>query len=327
MEQHMDLKKDNSATKLFFQRLKSNEVFGILLALIVLVLILSFTSDAFLTSVNIFNVSRAMSFLAITAVGQLFVIIAGGIDISVGSIMGLSGVITATLVTNNVPVGLSILGGVLAGLIIGLVNSVLIAEVRIPPIIVTLGMLSVVRGLAYFITEGKPITGLPDNLIALGRGSTLYVPNTVWILVGVGILGYIFLNRTTWGTYIFAHGHNEQATSFSGINIKKIKYIVYTLSGVLAALSGVLLTARLGVSQSTQATGYELDVIAAVFIGGATMGGGKGNVLGAIIGAIIMGLVNNGLVLWNISPFLQEIFIGMVIIVAVSIDILRERRS
>ena len=323
----MDLKKDNSATKLFFQRLKSNEVFGILLALIILLLILSFTSNAFLTSVNLFNVSRAMSFLAITAVGQLFVIIAGGIDISVGSIMGLSGVITATLVTNNVPVGFSILGGVLSGLAIGLINSVLIAEVRIPPIIVTLGMLSVVRGLAYFITEGKPITGLPDNLIALGRGSTLYVPNTVWILIGVGILAYIFLNRTTWGTYIFAHGHNEQATAFSGINTKKIKYIVYTLSGTLAALSGVLLTARLGVSQSTQATGYELDVIAAVFIGGATMGGGKGTVLGAIIGAVIMGLVNNGLVLWNISPFLQEIFIGIVIIVAVSIDILRERRT
>lgn len=322
----MGYKNNRMMPKLMFQRLKSSEVIGVSLALVVLILVLTFTTDSFLTQTNLFNVSRAMSFIAIAAVGELFVIIAGGIDISVGSIMGLSGVVTATLVTNGVPVILGVLGGILSGLIVGLINSVLIAEVRISPIIVTLGMLSVVRGLAYYITEGKPVTGLPDSLILLGRGSTLFIPNTVLILILVSVISYIFLNRTTWGTYIFAHGNNELATAFSGINTKKIKYIVYTLSGVFAALSGVLLTARLGVSQSTQASGYELDVIAAVFIGGATMGGGKGNVWGVVVGAVIMGLVNNGLVLWNISPFLQQIFIGIVIILAVSLDILRGRR-
>jgi len=322
----MGFKNNKTLSNVMFQKLKSSEVIGVSLALIVLILVLTFTTDSFLTQTNLFNVSRAMSFIAIAAVGELFVIIAGGIDISVGSIMGLSGVVTATLVTNGIPVALSVLGGILSGLIVGLINSVLIAEVKISPIIVTLGMLSVVRGMAYYITEGKPVTGLPDSLISLGRGSTLFIPNTVLILLLVSVISYIFLNRTTWGTYIFAHGNNELATAFSGINTKRIKYIVYTLSGVFAALSGVLLTARLGVSQSTQASGYELDVIAAVFIGGATMGGGKGNVWGVVVGAIIMGLVNNGLVLWNISPFLQQIFIGIVIIMAVSLDILRGRR-
>jgi ribose transport system permease protein len=303
---------------------------GILLVLILMGLFLSLRTDTFLTSRNLFNVLRAFSWIAISAFGEILVIIAAGIDLSVGSTMALAGLASALALTSGIPVVPGILIGLLTGLLIGLINGVLISKAGLPPFIATLGTMSIARGICYGLTNGQPVRNLPPGFSFLGQYDlpvgSWQVPLPVIVMVVIAILMSFFLSRTVWGYRIYALGGNEQAAGLSGINTGRIKVLVYTLCGFLTAIGGLLMTARLGVAAPTAALGYELDVIAAVVIGGTSLTGGEGTILGVLIGAAIMQVLRNGLVLLGFPAYWQPAAIGLVIVVAIMLDQLRKRR-
>lgn len=315
----------NTGIKSRLSILTKNSSFGVLVILIVLSAAIAVANPKFLTQQNLFSVMRAFSYIAIIAIGQTLVIISGGVDLSVGSIYGFSGLITAFLVYRlglNLPLG--ILAGLVTGSLLGLANGLMITKIRIPPFIATLGMLSVARGLSYALTTGFPIrTETAFNRI--GQGYLWVVPLPVVYMIVLAILFSVFLGRTIIGRRIYAIGGNEEATKVSGVNVHRVKIIVYCLCGLLAAISGIVTTSRLGVAQSTSGIGYELDVIAAVIIGGASLSGGKGTTLGAILGAAIMGVLRNGLILLNVSAYWQQSVLGFVILVAIAADQLRKK--
>jgi ribose transport system permease protein len=303
---------------------------GIWVALLVEILILvALTSEfggdtvfqsTFLNFSNISQVLRALSFIAIMAVGQSVVIISGGIDLAVGSVLGLSGIVTAILLTMGVPVPLAILAGLLVGFLSGFANGLLITEAKLPPFIATLGMLSIARGLAYGITGGETIRNLPQEFIFIGQGEILHIPIPIIILILFSALIAYFLKLTRWGRYAYAIGGNEEASIYSGVKVHSMKLLFYSLCGFSAGLAGVLYVARFGVGQSTAGLGYELDVIAAAVIGGISLSGGRGTILGAVLGSVLMGILRNGLVLLNVSAYWQQVAIGAVIIIAVILD-------
>lgn len=280
----------------------------------------SLFESTFLNWSNISQVIRALSFIAIMAVGQSLVIITAGIDLSVGSILGLSGVVTAVLMNNGFDVTSSAILGLVVGLLCGLANGLLITETKLPPFIATLGMMSIARGLAFALTGGETIRNLPSEFLTLGQGTILSIPIPIIIMaIFAFVVGY-FLKATKWGRYIYAIGGNEEASHFSGVNVARMKILVYTLCGFAAGIAGVLFTARFGVGQSTAGLGYELDVIAAAVIGGISLSGGRGTILGAVIGSLLMGILRNGLVLLNVSAYWQQVAIGLVILLAVILD-------
>lgn len=304
---------------------------GILLVLILMGAFLTLQTDNFLTSRNLFNVLRAFSWIAISAFGEILVIITAGIDLSVGSTMALAGLITALALTSwGLPVVPGIIVGLLTGITIGLVNGLLISKAKLPPFIATLGMMSVARGICYGFTNGQPVRGLPAGFNLLGQYDLpvlgFGVPLPVIMMFILAIIMWLFLSRTVWGYRTYALGGNEQATTLSGINTDRVKILVYTLCGFLTAIGGLLMTARLGVAAPTAALGYELDVIAAVVIGGTSLMGGEGTILGVLIGAAIMQVLRNGLVLLGFPAYWQPAAIGLVIIVAIMLDQLRKRR-
>jgi ribose transport system permease protein len=304
---------------------------GILLVLILMGAFLTLQTENFLTSRNLFNVLRAFSWIAISAFGELLVIISAGIDLSVGSTMALAGLITALALTSwGLPVVPGIIAGLLTGVAIGLVNGLLISKAKLPPFIATLGLMSIARGICYGLTNGQPVRGLPEAFNFLGQYDVpiagMGVPLPVIVMFIIAIIMSLFLSRTVWGYRIYALGGNEQAATLSGINTGRVKILVYTLCGFLTAIGGLLMTARLGVAAPTAALGYELDVIAAVVIGGASLMGGEGTILGVLIGAAIMQVLRNGLVLLGFPAYWQPAAIGLVIIVAIMLDQLRKRR-
>ena len=279
----------------------------------------------FPTSDNLFTVARQFSYIAVTAIGELMVIIIGGIDLSVGSIMGFGAVLTGYMMyTLKLPILTAILIGLASGAAFGLFNALCVTRLRLPAFISTLGTMSIARGLAYAITKGYTVP-VPDAYARLGQGYLGPVPYPVIYMVIVGVVFAVFLGRTVVGRRIYALGGNEEAAKISGINAAGIKTLVFIASGLLAAAGGIICSARLGVAQSTLALGYELDVIAAVFIGGASTVGGTGTVLGTILGAAIMGVIRNGLVLLNVDAYWVQTAIGSVIILAVALDQLRLR--
>ncbi|MEN3012056.1 MAG: ABC transporter permease [Dictyoglomus thermophilum] len=303
---------------------------GILVILFLLSLFLSLTTETFLTSTNIFNILRAFSWIAISGFGILMVIITGGIDLSVGSVMAMAGLITAMMLKANFGVFLSILGGIFIGGLIGFINGILISKTNLPPFIATLGTMNIARGFCYGVTGGWPVRDLPKSFITLGQYDVPFlgvgIPLPVIFMIVLGIITSIFLNRTSWGYKIYAVGGNEQAARLSGINTGRIKVLVYTLCGALTAIGGILMTARLGVAAPTAALGYELDVIAAAVIGGASLTGGEGTVLGVIIGAAIMQVLRTGMVLLGFPAYWQPSAIGAIIIFAIMFDQYRKRR-
>lgn len=311
----------------WYREQTKSSTFGVALILLALCIALTLATDRFLTQTNLFSVMRAFSFIAIIAIGECMVIISGGVDLSVGSIFGFSGLISAIALNRwgwSIPGGIAI--GMAVGTGIGMVNGGLITKLRLPPFIATLGMLSVVRGLAYAITSGYPVR-VPSEFNVLGQGYAGPVPYPVIYMAVLGIIFSIFLKKTVFGRRIYAIGGNEEASAISGIRVNRVKMMVYTLAGLLAGTSGVISIARLGVAQSTAGLGWELDVVAAVIIGGASLSGGKGTILGAILGAAIMGVLRNGLVLLNVSPYWQQAVIGLVIIVAIAADQMRRGRE
>jgi ribose transport system permease protein len=301
---------------------------GIVLVLLILCLILSLRTSTFLTTDNLFGIVRNYSDIAISALGITLVLIIGGIDLSVGSIMAFAGLVCAAALTYwGLPTPLAVLAGVLGGGLIGLVNAFLIVRMKLQPFIATLGMLGVTRGIVVGSTKGQVIGSLPDSFAALGQGYLGPVPVPVLIMLIFALIVGLFLTYHVWGTYIYAIGGNETSALLTGLPVNNVKVFVYLCSGLLSGLAGVLVVSRLGVSAPTQAVGYELNVIAAAVIGGVSLQGGRGTIPGAVLGAIIIGVLYNALVMLNIDTYWQQTFIGGIIILAALVDILRQRRA
>jgi ribose transport system permease protein len=322
--------KANTREKNIWREIVGREESGVFAVLLVMMVFLTLYTDTFFTSTNIFNILRAFSWIAIAAFGQCMVIITGGIDLSTGSVMGLSGLAGAMLLAAGVNIPISVIGGLITGLLVGLLNGLMITKGKLPPFIATLGTYLIARGLCYGLTGGWPVRDLPQGFRNLGQYDIpiagLGVPVPLIFMLVFFALAALFLARTVWGYRIYAVGGNETATALSGISTSRIKLMVYSLSGFLAAVGGVLMTARLGVAAPTAAQGYELDVIAAVFVGGTSVDGGEGSILGALIGAAIMQVLRNGLVLVGVSAYWLQAVQGLVIVVATMFDQLRKRR-
>lgn len=297
---------------------------GPLLALLVLVVAVSVMNMSFLAPSNLLNLLRQVSINALIAFGMTFVILTGGIDLSVGSILALSGAISAYMIQAGVSPAISIAIGMLTGALFGLINGILVAYGKAAPFIATLATMTIFRGGTYVFTNGNPITGTKINESFLfqfmGRGYLFGIPFPIIImLIAFGIL-YVVLHKTTFGRKTYALGGNEEAAYVAGVNTKKVTMIIYTLSGLMASVAGVILTSRLSSAQPDAGTSYEMDAIAAVVLGGTSLAGGKGRIFGTLIGALIIGTLNNGMNLLGISSFYQQIVKGIVIIVAVLLD-------
>jgi ribose transport system permease protein len=296
-------------------------------ALIVVFVILSIASPEFLTADNLFNVGSQTAVVAVIAVGMTLVIITAGIDLSVGSVAALSGVAGAILmVSYGLPVPVGILGGLFVGAACGLVNGLLVAFAGLNPFIATLGMLSVARGLVYISTGAIAVFGAPEAFRLLGQGVLGPIPIPIIVIIIVAIAGYVVLSRTRLGRYAYAMGSNLEAVRLSGIPIRRYLTSVYVISGALAGLGGMIAASRVNSGQPNFGIGLELDVIAAAVIGGASLFGGQGTILGTLIGAFLIALIRNGSVLLNINTFYQDVIIGVVIWLAVFWDQYRRRK-
>ena len=300
--------------------------FGTLIGLIGLCLVLSILTPYFLTVSNLLNVAQQISIIAIIAVGMTFVIITAGIDLSVGSVLAFSGMVTGSVLQAGVALPIAIFVGLFVGGLSGIVNGVLITYGRLPPFISTLGMMSVARGAARLITKGRPISGFSESFRDLATAEVFNVPLPVLIMAGVYLVAYFVLARTKLGRYTYAMGGNEEAAILSGVNVKAYKIAVYGLCGMLSGLAAIILTARLNSAGPNAGIMYELDAIAATVIGGTSLMGGEGTITGTLIGALIMGVLRNGLNLLGISSYIQDIVIGAVIILAVLMDMALKRQ-
>ncbi|NLZ54744.1 MAG: ribose ABC transporter permease [Thermoanaerobacteraceae bacterium] len=296
--------------------LKLRSIIGLLL----LSAILSVLSPRFLTYSNLFNVLRQTSLNAIIAVGMTFVILTGGIDLSVGSILAFSSAIAANMAHNNTSAAVAILTGLVVGALLGLTNGLIVTQGNVPPFIATLAMMTMARGATLVYSNGQPITGLGDGFYLIGNGYLGQIPIPVIITIGALLVAYYILSQTRTGRYIYAVGSNESAAKLTGINTKLVKTLVYAISGFTAALSGIIIASRLNSAPPTAGSGAELDAIAAVVLGGTSLAGGEGHIAGTFIGALIIGVLNNGLNLLNVSSYYQQFAKGVVILIAVLLD-------
>ncbi|CDX20271.1 D-ribose transporter subunit; membrane component of ABC superfamily [Mesorhizobium sp. ORS 3324] len=304
-----------------------NALFGLtLLALLVLLwIILSVATQSFASANNISNLLRQGSMIAILAVGQTFVIITGGIDLSVGAVVGFCTVTSAMLINAGVPVFGAILITLMVGVAIGLFHGFGIVKMGLPPFIITLATLTSLRGIGLLMTNGNSISINNDAFQEFSRSSFVGVPNLFWMVILVGIPAYVFLHHSRWGRYLFSVGSNAEASRLSGVNVQRTIYMAYTLSGLCAAFVGVLLASRIGIGNPTQAEGWELQAIASSVIGGTSLFGAVGSVHGPLLGAFILATINNGANLLNVNAFWQRIITGVLIIVIVYFDGLRRR--
>lgn len=304
---------------------------GIIIALLVICIILSvnpITRDTFLTQKNVFNVLRQISSNLYLACGMTMVIILGGIDLSVGSVIALSGCISAGCVSRyGLPLGVAICVGILVGLVIGMANGLVISKTSIPPFIVTLATMNIAKGMAYVYTEGSPVRVVTKEWQFLGAGHMGPVPTPVVVLAFVLIITALLMNNTKLGRHLYAVGGNVQAAEFSGINVARVKFLVHSFSGLMAGLAGVVLASRMYSGQPTAGDGAEMDAIAAVVVGGTSMAGGSGYIGGTIIGGLIIGVLSNGLNLLNVRSFTQYIVKGAVILLAVYVDYLKNEHA
>lgn len=315
----------NKAARFFQENL------GILIALVALCVILGIypgTSQYFLTVKNLFNVLRQISTNLLLACGMTMVIILGGIDLSVGSIIALSGVLAAGCVSRyGFPIGAALLAGVLIGVLFGLFNGFVISKTTIPPFIVTLATMNIARGLAGVYTGGSPVRVVSKEWQFVGAGYIGGIPVPVIIMFVVYVISLLILNRTKFGRHVYAVGGNVTAAEFSGIKVTRVKFIVYLYTGIMAGIAGIILASRMYSGQPTAGEGAEMDAIAAVVVGGTSMAGGSGKLGGTLIGALIIGVLNNGLNLMNVNSFWQTVVKGIVILLAVTTDYLRNRNK
>ncbi|WP_394556861.1 ribose ABC transporter permease RbsC [Priestia aryabhattai] len=295
---------------------------GPLLGLFILIVIVSILNPSFLEPLNILNLLRQVAINALIAFGMTFVILTGGIDLSVGSILALSSALMAGMIVSGVDPILAILIGCVLGAVMGMVNGLLITKGKMAPFIATLATMTIFRGLTLVYTDGNPITGLGENYYfqLFGRGYFLGIPVPAITMVLAFAVLWVILHKTPFGRRTYAIGGNEKAAFISGIKVPKVKVMIYSLAGLLVALSGAILTSRLNSAQPTAGTSYELDAIAAVVLGGTSLSGGRGRIVGTLIGALIIGTLNNGLNLLGVSSFYQMVVKGIVILIAVLID-------
>lgn len=295
-----------------------------LVALLVLIVIVSLINPNFFSLDNILNILRQTSVNAIIAVGMTFVILTAGIDLSVGSVLALTGAVAASLVNLELPVSLVVLITLLFGLVLGSISGLIVAKGKVQAFIATLVTMTLLRGVTLVYTDGRPIsTGFSDaadSFAEIGSGYLFGIPMPIWLMAFVFAVAWYVLKHTPIGRYIYALGGNEAATALSGINVNKIKVFVYAVSGLLSALAGLIVTSRLSSAQPTAGMSYELDAIAAVVVGGTSLMGGKGRVMGTLIGALIIGFLNNALNLLDISSYYQMIAKALVILTAVLAD-------
>jgi ribose transport system permease protein len=301
--------------------------FGTLIGLLVLSAVLWALTPHFLTISNLLNVAQQTSINAVVAVGMTFVILSGGIDLSVGSIVAVAGVVLGALLQAGQPGVIAIAAALAVGTATGLVNGSLVSWGGLPPFIVTLGMMSVARGAALLFTEGRPVSGFDEGFRSLATGSVAFVPAPVVIMLVVYVVAHVVLTKTTFGRYVYAIGGNEEATRLSGVLVRRQKTLIYGVSGLMSAVAAVILTARLNSAQPIAGMMYELDAIAATVIGGTSLMGGEGTLAGTLVGALIMGVLRNGLNLLGVSSFLQQIVIGAVIVIAVLVDTVLKRQK
>jgi ribose transport system permease protein len=300
--------------------LASGRRLGTLAGLFALCLLLWILTPHFLTVSNLLNVLEQTSINAIVAVGMTYVIISGGIDLSVGSVLALAGVVLATLLHNGVPIPVAMAVALAVGALFGSFSGIAITWGRLPPFIATLGMMSIARGCALLFTEGRPVSGFEPGFRAIATARLAGIPAPVFVTAGVYLVAHFVLSETRFGRYVYALGGNEEATRLSGVNVRLYKTAVYAVSSLTSAVAAVLLTARLNSAQPIAGIMYELDAIAAVVIGGTSLVGGEGSLGGTLIGALIMGVLRNGLNLLSVSSFTQQVVIGLVIVGAVLID-------
>jgi ribose/xylose/arabinose/galactoside ABC-type transport system permease subunit len=295
--------------------------YNIILVLLILCVALSLYTNRFLNQENIINITRQVSINGILAIGMTMVVLTGGIDLSVGSLVALSGVVTAIgLRDQNFSIAMIIPVSILVGLIMGSVNGFFVAYCRAAPFVVTLAMMTAARGITYVYSKGRPISPLPADFLFIGKGNFGIIPIPVIIFMATFLLGYVILRHLRTGRYIYAVGGNETAAIVSGINAKRVKLFAYGFSGLLCGLAAVILTARVSAGLPQAGSSYELDAIAATVIGGTSLSGGRGRLWGTLIGALILGVVNNGLDLMEITSFYQQIVKGVIILGAVLLD-------
>ena len=312
--------------------------FQSVLALGLMVLALSLASDKFCTVDNGLNVLRQICANLCLSVGMTIIILSGGIDLSVGAVLAFAGAVAAGLLKNGVAVpgtdwfiefttSGAILAGIFVGTALGWFNGFVITRFKLPPFVATLGMLSIARGLTMLWTGGFPITRLGDSFGFMGSGHLFGIPMPVWISAALVAVFMLIMKRTRFGRQVYAVGGNERAATLSGLNVNRIKLLVYTLGGALCGVAGLLVTARLDSATPNAGLGYELDSIAAVVIGGTSLNGGRGTIMGTVLGCLIIGVLNNGLVLLEVSPFWQQVIKGLVILIAVAVDKMGTKKS
>ena len=300
-----------------FKMFAKNPVFYPLMGFLCVFIIMVLVTDNFLTANNLTNIGRQVSVNAIIAVGMTFAILTSGIDLSVGSVMALAGTIMAGLMAAGMPISMAILIGLVLGSLLGAINGFLVAFAKMPAFIVTLAMLGIARGLALIYTGGYPISGLDKSFAFFGRGSIAGIETPIFIMLIVYVIAYVVLTYTPFGRHVYAVGGNAEASRLSGIKVNKILFLVYTISGFTSALAGLILTSRLMSGQPNAGVAFELDAIAAVVLGGAAMNGGKGTIIGTLIGALLLGVLNNGLNLIGINPYVQNVIKGIIILIAI----------
>lgn len=306
--------------------IKNLRQYGIFIVFGIICLIISFITPQFLTVSNWTIIITQVSINALLAFGVTFVIITGGIDLSLGSIVAVAGVSAAMLAhPDSYPVLVPVFAGLFAGLLIGAFNGFIITKSKIAPFIVTLGTMTIGRGLALILSNGRPVSNLSESFAFIGSGKIMGIPVLIVILILTFILCSVILNKTILGRYIYAVGGNEQAARASGINVTQVKMAVYSISGLLAGLAGILLTSRITTGQPNAGTGFELDAIAAVVIGGTSTTGGKGSIAGTLIGVLLIGVINNSLDLLNVTSYYQQVVMGVIIIGAVVLDSMNQK--
>jgi len=311
--------------------LLSAKRFQSLLALLVLVIVLSFLSDRFLTVENGWNVLRQISVNLCLSIGLTLVILSGGIDLSVGAVLALAGAVSAALLKNGFDVpalGIhldfttsgALLAAITVGVAAGFTNGLVVTRLLLPPFVATLAMMSIARGFTMLWTGGLPVTGLPAGFGFIGTGAWAGVPMPVWIVLALAAVTLLVAHRTPFGRHLYAVGGSERAARLSGLRVDRIKVAVYVAGGALSGIAGVLVTARLDSAQPNAGIGYELDAIAAVVIGGTSLSGGRGSIVGTVLGCLLIGVLNNGLTLLDVSPFWQQVIKGLVTLIAVALD-------
>jgi len=301
--------------------------FESLIGLLAMIIIFTILSANFFTVNNLLEIALQTTYIGVLAIAETFAIITSGIDLSVGSVLAVSGVVSGKLMISGVPVPLSILAGLAVGAFCGVLTGLAITKLEIAPFIATLGVMSIARGAAYIITGALPVSGLPQSFYVIGGGYFLGIPVAVIIMFVLAIIFGFVLSKTKFGRYVYCLGSNEDAAKLSGINVDQVKIGVYVISGFLAAVAGIILASTLVSAQATAGIGYEMDGISAAIVGGCSPLGGVGKVRETMIGAFVIGTLRNGLNLLSVSAFWQQVAIGLVIIFAVALDTYRRKRS